>query len=68
LTTWQRVEELIRRMRDGGRAILLVRHSLDQVFRLADRIGVLSRGTQVGVRRSAETSGDEIVARITGLR
>jgi ABC-type sugar transport system ATPase subunit len=64
----RRVEELIRRMRDRGRAILLVSHSLDQVFRLADRICVLRRGRQVGVRRSAETSADEIVAMITGLR
>ena len=64
----QRVEELIRRMRDRGRAILIVRHSLDQVFRLADRICVLRRGKQVGVRRTSETSGDEIVAMITGLR
>jgi ABC-type sugar transport system ATPase subunit len=64
----RRVEELIRRMRDRGRAILLVSHSLDQVFRLADRICVLRRGRQVGIRRTSETSGDEIVAMITGLR
>jgi ABC-type sugar transport system ATPase subunit len=64
----RRVEEVIRRMRDRGRAILIVSHSLDQVFRLADRICVLRRGTQVGVRRTSETTGDEIVAMITGLR
>jgi simple sugar transport system ATP-binding protein len=64
----QRAEDVILRMRDRGRAILLVSHSLDQVFRLADRICVLRRGKQVGVRRSADTSGDEIVAMITGLR
>jgi len=63
-----RVEELMRRMRDRGRAVLLVSHSLDQVLRLADRICVLRRGRQVGVRRTAETSGDEIVSMITGLR
>jgi ABC-type sugar transport system ATPase subunit len=68
VTETQRVEELIRRMRDRGRAILLVSHSLDQVFRLADRICVLRRGQQVGVRRTAQTSGDEVVAMITGLR
>jgi simple sugar transport system ATP-binding protein len=61
------VEELIRRMRDRGRAILLVSHSLDQVFRLADRICVLRRGKQVGIWRTPETSGDEIVSMITGL-
>ena len=63
----RRVEELIRRMRDRGRAILLVSHSLDQVFRLADRVCVLRRGKPVGVRRTAESSGDEIVAMVTGL-
>jgi ABC-type sugar transport system ATPase subunit len=63
-----RVEEIILRMRDRGRAILIVSHSLDQVFRIADRICVLRRGTQVGVKRAAETDGDEIVAMITGLR
>jgi ABC-type sugar transport system ATPase subunit len=63
----QRVEELIRRMRDRGRAILIVSHSLDQVFRLADRICVLRRGKQVGICRTSETTGDEIVAMITGL-
>jgi simple sugar transport system ATP-binding protein len=64
----RRVEDLIRRMRDRGRAILIVSHSLDQVFRLADRICVLRRGKQVGIRRTSDTTGDEIVAMITGLR
>jgi simple sugar transport system ATP-binding protein len=64
----RRVEELICRMRDRGRAILIVSHSLDQVFRLADRICVLRRGTQVGIRRTSETTSDDVVAMITGLR
>jgi ABC-type sugar transport system ATPase subunit len=63
-----RVEEIILRMRERGRAILVVSHSLDQVFRISDRICVLRRGTQVGVRETAQTDGDEIVAMITGLR
>jgi ABC-type sugar transport system ATPase subunit len=63
----ERVEELIRRLRDRGQAILLVSHSLDQVFRLADRICVLRRGRQVGIRDAPETTGEEIVAMITGL-
>jgi len=63
----QRVEELIRRLRDRGTAILLVSHSLDQVFGLADRICVLRRGKQVGIRTAAQTTGEEIVAMITGL-
>jgi simple sugar transport system ATP-binding protein len=64
----RRVEDIIRRMRERRRAIVLVSHSLDQVFRLADRICVLRRGRQVGVRETGETDGDEIVSMITGLR
>jgi D-xylose transport system ATP-binding protein len=63
-----RVEQLILRLRERGRAILLVSHSLDQVLRLSDRVCVLRHGRQVGVRRTSETSGDELVAMITGLR
>jgi simple sugar transport system ATP-binding protein len=63
----QRVEELIWRLRDRGTAILLVSHSLDQVFRLADRICVLRRGKQVEIRTAAQTTGEEIAAMITGL-
>jgi simple sugar transport system ATP-binding protein len=63
-----RVEETILRMKERGRAILIVSHSLDQVFRIADRVCVLRRGVQVGVKRTSETDGDEIVSMITGLR
>jgi simple sugar transport system ATP-binding protein len=64
----RRVEDLIRRMRERGRAILIVSHSLDQVMRLSDRICVLRRGRQVGIRTTSETDGDTIVSMITGLR
>jgi simple sugar transport system ATP-binding protein len=62
-----RVEDIIRRLRERGRTVLMVSHNLDQVFRLADRIYVLRRGRMVAERRTAETSGDEIVSLITGL-
>ena len=62
-----KVESIIRTLRERGLAILLISHSLDQVFRLADRICVLRRGVQVGVKNTAETTNNEIVAMITGL-
>ena len=64
----RRVEDTIERLRERGKAVVLVSHSLDQVFRLSDRICVLRRGKQVGVRETRDTDGDEIVAMITGLR
>jgi ABC-type sugar transport system ATPase subunit len=63
-----RVEEIIHRLRDAGMAILLVSHNLDQVFRLADRIAVLRRGQQIGVRDTKSAGHNEIVSMITGLQ
>ena len=61
------LEEIIHGLKDRNLAVLLISHSLDQVFRLSDRICVLRRGVQVGIRRTAETSANEIVAMITGV-
>jgi D-xylose transport system ATP-binding protein len=63
----RRVEDIILRLRERGRAIVIVSHSLDQVFRVSERICVLRRGKQVGIRTTKETTGDEIVSMITGL-
>ena len=62
-----RVEATIRSLRARDLAILIISHSLDQVFRLADRICVLRRGRQIGVRETAKTTNNEIIAMITGL-
>lgn len=61
------VEEVIRGLRDQGFGVLIISHNLDQVFRLADRIWVLRRGSFVGMRKTADTNPQEIVSMITGL-
>jgi ABC-type sugar transport system ATPase subunit len=60
------VLELIRRLRGGGRAVLLVSHNLADVFEVADRIVVFRRGRKVAERRRAASEPEEIVALITG--
>lgn len=62
-----KVEELILKLRERGAAVLIVSHNMDQVFRIADRVSVLRRSTQVGTRKLSETSHNEVVAMITGL-
>lgn len=63
-----KVEETIKKLRARGAAVLIVSHNMEQVFRLADRVAVLRRGTQVGVKKLADTSHNELVAMITGLQ
>jgi ribose transport system ATP-binding protein len=60
------VLELIHGLRSQDIALAVVSHNLQHVFAIADRILVMRGGRCVGVRRRAETSGDDIVRMITG--
>jgi ABC-type sugar transport system ATPase subunit len=62
-----RVEATVEALKARKLAILIISHSLDQVFRLSDRICVLRRGRQIGVRATRDTNKNEIVSMITGL-
>jgi simple sugar transport system ATP-binding protein len=61
-----KVEELIHKLRDDGHAVLLISHNFEQVLRLSDQVWVMRAGRCVGGRRTAETTGEEIVGLITG--
>ncbi|UQU68274.1 ATP-binding cassette domain-containing protein [Couchioplanes caeruleus] len=63
-----RVEDLIRKLRDDGHAVLLISHNFAQVMALSDQVWVMRAGRCVGGRRTAETTGEEIVALITGAK
>src|SRR6266545_590067 len=60
----RKVYELIREMREHGRAVLLISHNLNHVFDNCDRITVMKTGRTVGSRRVAETTQDDIVRMI----
>jgi simple sugar transport system ATP-binding protein len=61
------VEDLIKRLREQGFAILIISHSIDQVMRLADVVWVMRHGQIIGNRRTNETTGEELVQMITGV-
>ncbi|MFT4235327.1 MAG: ABC transporter ATP-binding protein [Microbacterium sp.] len=62
-----KVEALFLTLKERGSTVLLVSHTMDQVFRVSDRVAVLRRGTQVATRTLSETSHNEIVAMSTGV-
>jgi D-xylose transport system ATP-binding protein len=62
----ERVENLIRGLRDKGRAVLLISHDFQQVLRLSDQVWVMRSGRCVGGRRTKDTTGEEIVSLVTG--
>jgi simple sugar transport system ATP-binding protein len=60
------VLDLIRRVRDSGRAVVLISHSLPDVFAVSDRIEVLRLGRRVARLQTSQTSDHEVVAAMTG--
>ncbi len=62
----RRVLDLILRLREEGKAVVVVSHAMDHVMEVADRAVVMRRGRKVGeVIPSAETHA-EIVSLIVG--
>ncbi len=58
--------ELLRALRDEGRAILLVSHDLEEILELTDAVTVLRNGRNVGERTTSEVGVPELVELIIG--
>jgi ABC-type sugar transport system ATPase subunit len=62
----RKVLQLIRRLAESGRAVILISHNIHEVFEVADRIVVFRRGRKIAERRRSETDPEEVVSFITG--
>lgn len=57
---------LIKRVKESGRSVILISHSLPDVLQVADRIEVLRLGRRVAQLVTAETNEEQIVGAMTG--
>ena len=62
------VLDIVRRLRDQGRGVVVVSHNLELVFDVADRIHVMRLGRTAGVRDAAGTDHAGIVSLIMGAK
>jgi ABC-type sugar transport system ATPase subunit len=62
----QGVLRLIRRLRDDGKAVIVISHALDHVMEVADRAVVLRRGRKVGDLPASREAHQRIVSLIVG--
>ncbi len=61
-----KVLELIRKLRDQGVPVVLITHTLPDVFAVSDRLIVMHRGRKVTEKRTADTSASELVQYMVG--
>ena len=64
----RQVLDLILRLRDEGRAVIVISHAMDHVTEVADRAVVMRRGRKVGEEIPSPESQQRIVALIVGPR
>jgi fructose transport system ATP-binding protein len=60
------VQDLIKRVRDRGIAVILISHNMPQVFDVTDRIFVLRHGMHAGTVTTVDTDVDAVIKLITG--
>jgi D-xylose transport system ATP-binding protein len=62
----RQVLDLIRRLRDEGKGVIVISHAMDHVIEVADRAIVLRRGRKVGELVPSDETHSEMVALIVG--
>ncbi|GAA4837264.1 hypothetical protein GCM10023221_13210 [Luteimicrobium xylanilyticum] len=63
-----RVLRLVRNLADGGTAVVVVLHDLDQAARWCDRIAILDRGRLAALGAVSEVLTPDVIARVYGVR
>lgn len=64
----QKLFEVLRRMRDDGKTILIITHKLHEVLSISDRVAVLRKGELIDTVETAETSEAELTEMMVGKK
>ena len=64
----QKLFAILRRMRDAGKAIIIITHKLHEVLSLSDRVSVLRKGEYIGTVQTADTNESELTEMMVGKK
>ena len=64
----QKLFAVLRKMRDSGKAIIIITHKLHEVLSLSDRVSVLCKGKYVGTVNTAETNEMALTEMMVGKK
>ncbi|MBM3295740.1 MAG: sugar ABC transporter ATP-binding protein [Candidatus Aminicenantes bacterium] len=65
-TETSRLFDIVRALRDKGRAVVFISHRLEEIYRLGDRITVLRDGRRVGTFSAGDLPPERLVAAMVG--
>ncbi len=64
----QKLFNVLRRMRDDGKCIIIITHKLHEVLSLSDKVAVLRKGEYVGTVNTSETNESELTEMMVGKK
>ncbi|MBQ3816692.1 MAG: ATP-binding cassette domain-containing protein, partial [Clostridia bacterium] len=64
----QKLFAILRRMKDDGKAIIIITHKLHEVLSLSDKVAVLRKGEYIGTVNTAETNETELTEMMVGKK
>ena len=60
--------DVLRKMREDGKAIIIITHKLNEVMEISDRVSVLRKGEYIGTVNTAETNYKELTEMMVGKK
>ena len=64
----QKLFDILRRMRDDGKCIIIITHKLHEVLSLSDRVAVLRKGEYIGTVNTSETNESQLTEMMVGKK
>ena len=64
----QKLFAVLRRMRDKGKAVIIITHKLHEVLSLSDKVAVLRKGEYIGTVETKDTNEAELTEMMVGKR
>lgn len=64
----EKLFSVLRRMRDDGKAIIIITHKMHEVLSISDRIAVLRKGEHIGTVNTSDTNESELTEMMIGKK
>ncbi|MGN1479349.1 MAG: ABC transporter ATP-binding protein, partial [Acutalibacteraceae bacterium] len=59
---------ILRKMRDSGKAVIIITHKLHEVLSLSDKVAVLRKGEYIGTVNTSETNESQLTEMMVGKK
>ena len=63
-----RLFDVLRRMKDDGKSIIIITHKLNEVLAVSDRVAILRRGEHIATVETKDTTEDQLTEMMVGKK